>query len=89
VISRASARFWKAFGDLPSDVKDRVREAYKLFATDPHHPSLRLKKVHQQRPIYSARIDRAYRALGVRKGDAMIWFWVGDHDAYERLLKAL
>ena len=45
--------------------------------------------MHQKLPIYSGRVDRAHRALGILEGDTMIWFWVGGRDSYERLLKGL
>jgi hypothetical protein len=32
------------------------------------------------------RVNQSYRALGVRTGDEIVWFWIGDHDEYERLL---
>ena len=40
-------------------------------------------------PVYSARVDLDWRALGVMKDDTVIWFWVGPHDDYARLLKTL
>jgi len=30
-----------------------------------------------------------YRALAVREGNSVIWYWVGDHNKYEQLLKTL
>jgi hypothetical protein len=89
VTSRANPRFWKAFSELSTAVQEQARHAYKLFATNPAHPSLRFKKVHRERPIYSARINAAYRVVGVLRGDTIIWFWAGDHDAYERLIKSM
>ena len=52
-------------------------------------PGLHFKKVHATRPIYSARVGLGYRALAVRDGDTVIWFWIGAHDEYERLLRTL
>jgi len=48
---------------------------------------LRFKQVHANRPIFSVRISLAYRALGVRDGNDIVWFWIGSHAAYDRLLK--
>ena len=28
-----------------------------------------------------------YRALGVMTGDAVVWFWVGTHAEYVRILR--
>jgi hypothetical protein len=33
------------------------------------------------------RIGLAYRALGVRDGEEIIWFWIGSHAHYDRLLR--
>ncbi len=67
-------------------MQERARAAYRLFQREPSHPSLRFKLVHPSRPIYSVRIGLAYRALGVRDGDEIIWFWIGSHTDYDRLL---
>jgi hypothetical protein len=67
----------------------KIRAAYALWSANHEHPSLRFKKVHDTQPIYSVRIDLDWRALSVLHGDAMIWFWVGSHGDYERLLKNL
>jgi hypothetical protein len=37
-------------------------------------------------PIYSVRIDIDWRAVGVMRDDEVIWFWIGPHKEYERLL---
>ena len=84
--SRTTARFRAAFEDLPAGVRDRARAAYRLFRTDPSHSSLRFKLVHPTRPIYSVRIGLGYRALGVRDAETIVWFWIGSHGDYDRLL---
>lgn len=87
--SRTTARFREAFADLPEDVQDQAREAYRRFVQDPWHPGLRFKPVHARLPIYSARVSRGYRALGYRKEDGVVWFWIGSHADYDRLLTQL
>jgi hypothetical protein len=89
VNSRTSERFRLGFGRLPARVHRRARAAYRLFRRDPSHPSLRFKQVHPRRPIYSVRVGLAYRALGVRDGDEIIWFWIGSHGDYDQLLREL
>jgi hypothetical protein len=73
----------------PALVQDKARAAYALWADNPSHPSLRFRKVHGALPIYSVRIDLDWRAIGTVKDDTMIWFWIGPHDEYERLLSRL
>ncbi len=87
--SRTTERFRKSFAQLPEHVQRQARQAYQRFNQNPNHPSLRLKQVHSTRPIYSVRISLDYRALGVREGEEMIWFWIGSHADYEKLLAQL
>jgi hypothetical protein len=62
VKSQANARFWNLFRQLRPEVQDQAREAYRIFAVNPRHPSLQFKRVGHSRPIYSVRISRDYRA---------------------------
>ncbi|KOP26088.1 hypothetical protein AMR41_12575 [Hapalosiphon sp. MRB220] len=84
--SRTTVQFRKAFADLPEQVQEQTRQAYRQFKQDPAHPSLRFKKVHSELPIYSARISKSYRAVGLLEADTVIWFWVGSHAEYDKLL---
>lgn len=87
--SRRTKRFRQSLEELPEHVQDRAQEAYERWKEDPSHPGLRFKKVHSSRPIYSVRVSRDHRALAVRRGEYMIWFWIGPHDEYERILRDL
>lgn len=84
--SRTTAQFRKLFADLPQQVQHQARAAYRQFQQDPSYPSLRFKKVHPDLPIFSARISKNYRAVGQVEGDSVVWFWIGSHADYERLL---
>lgn len=89
MTSRATPRFWAAYGELPIEVRDSARKAYALFRRDPRHPSLQFKKVHAREPIYSVRVTMSYRALALVEDDQATWFWIGNHADYERLLMRL
>jgi len=86
VRSRTTARFRRAFSALPPEIRELARRSYEQFRVNPESPGLRFKLVHPSRPLYSVRIGLHYRALGVVSGEEIVWFWVGSHDAYERLL---
>jgi hypothetical protein len=45
--------------------------------------------VHPTRPIFSARVGLGYRALAVKEESAVIWFWIGSHADYDKLLARL
>jgi hypothetical protein len=87
--SSTTRRFREAFRDLPPEIQEQTRQAYARFRENPSHPGLRFKKVQTQGNVHSARITRDYRALGTVEGDEAVWFWVGSHDEYERLIKKL
>lgn len=89
MISHTTERFRKAFADLPKRIQHQAKDAYKQFKQDPFYPSLRFKRVHSTKPIYSVRISVEYRAVGIQNGNEMIWFWIGSHDDYIKLLPRL
>ncbi|MBE9140155.1 hypothetical protein IQ254_23645 [Nodosilinea sp. LEGE 07088] len=84
--SRTTVQFRKLFAELPKQVQQQARAAYRQFQEAPSYPSLRFKKVHPELPIYSARINKNYRAVGQIDGDTVIWFWIGSHTEYDKLL---
>jgi len=84
MISHTTERFRKLFGELPKEVQKQAREAYTQFKNDPYHPGLHFKRIHSKRPIYSIRISRDYRALGIQQDGEVIWFWIGSHSDYEK-----
>jgi hypothetical protein len=86
IESRTTRSFRKAFVSLPQDIQAQARRAYRLFRTDPAHPSLRFKKVEQSEKVYSVRIGLGYRALGTLEGSTILWFWIGSHADYDRLI---
>lgn len=90
MISRLHPSFRRQFSQLPGDVQRRARAAYRRFQTDPSHPSLQFKRLHVALPLWSVRITASYRAVGVRKSDGeMIWFFIGTHGDYDKLLATL
>ncbi len=89
MISHLSGDFRKAFDALPEHVKQKARKNYRLWKTDRSHPSLEFKKVHTRRSIYSIRIGMGWRALGLVESDRIVWFWIGSHNAYTKLLSQL
>jgi len=89
MISKRTKSFRDSYDRLPADIRRRADEAYRLFSTNPRHPSLRFKKVHATEPIYSVRISLDYRAVGVLGDDLIVWFFIGTHSEYDQLLSSL
>ena len=57
---------------------------YKLLQSDPRHPSLHFKRVGR---LWSVRVGVGYRALAVDTDDGPVWFWIGPHAEYDRLIR--
>ncbi len=87
--SRTTRRFRQLFVTLPTHIQRQARDAYRLFRENPSHPGLHFKQVHADPPTYSARVGIGYRAVGVLDGDTVVWFWIGPHAGYNRLLGQL
>jgi hypothetical protein len=82
--SLAASSFWQAFNALPKEIQEVARKGFKLWQRNPSHPSLHFKRVGQ---YWSVRVGISYRALALKRGDDFVWFWIGDHDDYEQLIK--
>ena len=64
-------------------MRDLADKNFKLLKSDPKHPSLRLKKIER---LWSVRVGAHYRALGLDKPEGIVWFWIGSHADYDKLL---
>ena len=84
--SRTTKGFWSHFNGLSAEVRNQAARTFRLWRENPTHPSLYFKRVHATEPVYAVRVSRNYRALGLRKGDTMTWFWIGSHADYDKLL---
>jgi hypothetical protein len=89
MISHITERFRKAFSILPKEIQVQAKEVYEQFMRDPFYPSLHFKRVHSTKPVYSARINIEYRAIGIQNENEMVWFWIGSHNEYDKLLSRM
>ena len=87
--SAANPRFWRLYNALPESIRRQADKAYRLWLNDPFHGGLQFKRIHAERAIYSARIPRDWRALGIMRDDGIVWFWIGSHSDYDRLISRL
>ena len=82
---RASAKFWRFFEELPADIQELADGSFLSLKRGSPNPSLHFKKVGRFR---SARVGIHYRAVAVQEGADLVWFWIGRHDEYERIIGA-
>jgi hypothetical protein len=80
----ATSKFWAAYHALPKDIQKVADKNFEILKVDPFHPSLHFKKVGL---YWSVRAGLAHRALGVLKDETIVWFWIGNHDRYDQLIK--
>lgn len=85
--SRLTEDFVACFAHVPDSVKNQARKNYRLWRTNPQHPSLHFKRVHNRENMYSVRVGIGWRVLGLLDGDTMYWFWIGSHAEYDQILK--
>jgi hypothetical protein len=65
-------------------VRELADQSFERLRQDPHHPSLRLKKVCE---FWSVRVGLRYRALARDREEGLVWFWIGSHNDYDSLLR--
>lgn len=80
----AGPTFWETYDSLPAEVRALADKNYKLLKENPRHPSLHLKKVGR---YWSVRIGSNHRALSREVEGGLIWFWIGPHEEYKRLIR--
>ena len=80
----AARSFWGHYRALPPELRRLAIKNYQLLRRDAHHPSLQFKRVGR---YWSARVGLNYRALAVPVEDGVLWFWIGAHAVYERIIK--
>jgi hypothetical protein len=83
MIHYASTSYWTAFESLSINVSSIARKNFDLLKNNPRHPSLHLKKVGR---YWSVRVGIGHRALAVEIDDGMLWFWIGSHAEYDRII---
>ena len=89
MTSRTTKRFRKLLADLPPHVQRQAKDAYLAWLRDPWQPKLQFKPIHATRPIFSARIGLGWRAVCIRTGDTAVWYFIGSHAGYDKLIKQL
>ena len=79
----ANARFWRCYRALPAEIRALADRNYALLRSNQSHGSLHFKQVGG---LWSVRVGLHYRALAAAADDDLVWFWVGSHAEYDRLV---
>ena len=79
----SSPDFWACYRRLPRRIQRLADNCYELLKADPSHPSLHFKKIGKYHVV---RVGLHYRALAVEVPEGLLWFWIGSHSEYDKLL---
>jgi len=79
----ASPDFWSCYRALPAEVQGFADKSFSLLKADSRHSSLHFKKVGR---FWSARVGLHYRAVAVEAPDGLLWFWIGTHAEYDKIV---
>ena len=85
--SSALPEFWECFKKLPPKARRIARKNFVLWQKEPTLKSLGFKRI--KRDLWSVRAGSGFRALATLVEGRYLWFWIGAHDEYERLLRNL
>ena len=82
-----TAPFKRDFKKLPEAIKRRTEAALRLLTSNPHHPSLRVKKGRGEilkgyENIFEGRITRDYRFFFLIETDTYTLLRCGRHEEY-------
>lgn len=73
-------RFKDAYLRLDPVTTARANKALALLASNPRHPSLRLKKVRGAQDVWEARVDGDHRMTLQIENDCYVMRNIGKHD---------
>jgi mRNA interferase RelE/StbE len=73
-------RFKKSYKQLSKEEKKALHKKFLLMIKNPHHPSLRTKKVQGTDNIFECSINMAVRMTWQHEGESIMLRVVGDHD---------
>lgn len=71
------------YSKLPSEIQELANKNYQLLKENPHHPSLQLKRIEE---LWSVRVGKHYRAIGIDAPNGIQWIWVGSHAEYDKFI---
>jgi hypothetical protein len=74
---------WERFDRLTEEARHIARKNYDILKADPRHPSLHFKRIDA---YWSVRVSLHYRALGLEVEGGVLWFWIGTHAEYDRIV---
>jgi mRNA-degrading endonuclease RelE of RelBE toxin-antitoxin system len=72
--------FDEDYNALPEAIKEQADKQFVLLIQNPHHPSLRLKKIKGHPNIWEGRVTKSYRFTFQISGEIYLLRRIGTHD---------
>ena len=79
-----SKKFIRQYHKLPSQLQKITDKQLDVFLSNPHHPSLNVKKMNDPRNIWEGRISESYRFTFQIQGDTYFLRKIGSHDILKK-----
>ena len=83
IVSYTHPTFWKCYRKLPKEIQELADKKFSLFLSNPFHPSLGFA---QKGNVWTVDVGLHYRAIAWRENENVVWFWIGTHAAYNRII---
>ena len=80
----ASPDFWKEYEKLPKHIKELSDKNFDIVNGRDAAHAHNFKKVGNYR---SVRVGKKHRAVAIEIEEGLLWFWIGTHPEYDKLLK--
>jgi len=75
-----SRKFQKGYRSFPDDIQNIIDSKLKIFAENPFHPSLRVKKIKAKEDIFECSINRNIRMTWCYHEKKVLLRAIGEHD---------
>jgi mRNA-degrading endonuclease YafQ of YafQ-DinJ toxin-antitoxin module len=72
--------FDQDYNTLPETIKDQADKQFALLMKNPHHPSLRLKKIKGHPNIWEGRVTKSYCFTFQITGEIYLFRRIGTHN---------
>lgn len=84
---RRNADFRVLYLALPPGVRKLADKQSQLLKKDHRHPSLHFKRAG---PYWTVRVGLHYRPVALEpEQGVLVWFWIGTHHEYDRLIQGV
>jgi len=81
--------FINSYNMLDKDLKQKALDKYESMLSNPAAAGIHHIMQNPHKSVYAGEIDRRTRSLAVKIGKCYIWYWIGPHEAYNKMVKMM